>query len=254
MNSHRFRLCSEGSEKWMTADKSEIEKWENQPIFTAPGMDPRFYRILVYHKCYALILLITCLMDIRLVKYINWYCITSLASACGLILAFSPLLMWRVIPILFFLIGLLFLTFMYNKYHYGVFFVYCIICCMEVPSFEFLLDIYVIACFVIETVYSIYMKRVLKTYVPIIVLSECLIWFLPMGMLFRVLINFLWLVSHSQRYSTVWPVLTLYFFLVASILVLRNMNRHIDVTKNMHTWILEWIENYILNATMVVPP
>ncbi|GFY43324.1 uncharacterized protein TNIN_113371, partial [Trichonephila inaurata madagascariensis] len=65
MFSHWFRLCSEGFEKWMTIDKSEIEKWENQPVFTAPEMDSRSYQILVYHKCYALILLITCLMDAR---------------------------------------------------------------------------------------------------------------------------------------------------------------------------------------------
>ncbi|GFR24659.1 uncharacterized protein TNCT_275001 [Trichonephila clavata] len=256
MLSHWFRLCSEGLEKWMAIDKSEIEKWENPPVFTAAEMEPRLYRILVYSKCYALILLISCLMDTRLFKYINWYCITSLASAGGLILIFSPLLMWRVIPIVFFTIGLLFLAFItYNRYHYGVFYIYCIICCMEVPSFEFLLDIYVIVCFVVETVYSIYMKKALETFVPLIVLSECVIWFLPMDILYRVLINFFWLVIHSTFYSIIIPVLTLYFFMVAYILVMRNLGEDADVVyKIVHASLLENIEKYIFNASLVARP
>ncbi|GFS60862.1 uncharacterized protein NPIL_655151 [Nephila pilipes] len=215
-----FRLCVEGLQKWMTIDKAEVEKWEYQSIFTRPEVDARVYRMLVHTKCFAMVLVSTHLMDERLIRFINLYSISSLTTAGCLMLAFSPILMWKVIPIIFFTIGLIIHYFITSTTtRYGFFFIYCIICCMEVHGFEFIFDLYVVTCFVIETAHSLFLKKVFKTYVPLIVLSECAIWSLSLDMVYKVLINFVWLVVQSIHVEKIRAILTVYFISVGVVLV-----------------------------------
>lgn len=251
-----YQLCSEGLEKWITIDKTEMERWEDQPIFYAHDMNEAFYRIILNSKCYAMILITNCIMDETVVKYIHLYSISSLVSAGGLMFIFSPLLMWRVIPIIFFTVGLVIQSFIAaKKFRTMFFFIYCVVGCLEVHGFEFFFDLYVIACFVIEAVRSIYFKKTFETYVPLIVLSECVIWFLPMNMLYRVLINFVWLVVYSLPYTRTLPVFFLYFFVTAAVLfVTVNLQFRLELFDCFFDYLMMEFEKYILNATLVVRP
>ncbi|GBN41268.1 hypothetical protein AVEN_66858-1 [Araneus ventricosus] len=228
------------------------EKWMDTPIFHCPADDRNAYLQLVHIKCFAATLMNSCVMNILVVKAIQLY-LTSLLAVGALMTLLSPHLMAKTIPVIFIVFAFCIPYFRGNiHFRYGTFYIYCLICCMEVQGFEFLFDLYLIVCYAIETVYSLYMKKgfdVLATFI-----CEFGMWTIPCSTEFRLVSTFGYLAIEAYNYPQIWGLNVFYVTVNTDLLVARLYEIDLEYQLELFKNAVEIVFEFFTNATFAIIP
>ncbi|KAF8768135.1 hypothetical protein HNY73_020986 [Argiope bruennichi] len=160
------------------------EKWMDKPLFNCPSDDRHAYMQLVHMKCFAVTIMNSCVMNILVVKAVQFY-LTRLLGVCALMILLSPSLVGKVIPIVLLVLSFYIPYFRgYIHFRYIGILLILLNMRMEVQGFEFLFDLYLILCYVFEAAYSSMRERRFNVLATII--CEFGMWTIPCSMWFRI--------------------------------------------------------------------
>ncbi|GIZ02804.1 hypothetical protein CEXT_160881 [Caerostris extrusa] len=184
------------------------------PIFSSQDTIENW--LIIFHKCYAIPLLTGCIMDIDLLCKLNQCWTVFLLIACGFMTALSQHLIKRSAMVIF-LIGLLLQGKLRgNVLPEVVFLILNLYCCFVCEGYQFVLDLYLIICYIAETVYS---ARVEKDFsFSAIAVVEIVFMILPISRWFKVCTVFFVILTESVNYQCMWQLI-LPYFAVSSLLI-----------------------------------
>ncbi|CAL1278409.1 unnamed protein product [Larinioides sclopetarius] len=229
------------------------EKWMNTPVFHCPTGDRHAYLQLVHMKCFAVTVMNSCVMNILVVNAIQLY-LTGLLGVCALMALLSPHQVGKIIPIIFIIFAFTIRFVRGNiNFRFGTFYLYCLLCCMEVQGFEFLFDLYLIVCYVFEAVYAFYAKRhfnVLST-----VICEFGMWTIQCSAKFRLAATFGYLAIEAYNYPQIWAVSTFYVSVSGYMFISHmhgvDLEAQLEQLRNAVGFLYEL---FVANATFAVVP
>ncbi|GIY39828.1 hypothetical protein CDAR_526451 [Caerostris darwini] len=195
-----------------------IEKWNSlkalDPIFGSQDTIENW--LIIFHKCYAIPLMTSYIMEINLLCKLNQCWAAFLLIACVFMTALSQHLTKRIAMVLF-LIGLFFQDKLKGDVlPEVVFLILNLYCCFVCEGYQFMLDLYLIICYIAETLYTARVEKNFSLF-PIAVVAIVLL-ILPISLWFKVCTAFIVLLAESVNHESMWQF-TFPYLAVSSLLI-----------------------------------